>query len=102
MSRLRCLLLSCAVIVLPHSASGQAAVDDPGEGGEPAVYDLGEFGTIQSMKWLSRQSDETAILQLSVLNFPVHVFSNWPGLKRVQRTFLLTIGPDSVVVQAKR
>ena len=78
------------------------AVDDPGEGGEPTVYDLGEFGTIQSMKWLSKQSDESDILQLSVLNFPAHVFRYWPGLKRVERTFLLTIRTDSVVVRAKR
>jgi hypothetical protein len=75
------------------------AVEDPGEGGEPAVYDLAEFGTIQSMRWLSKQSDENAVLQLSVLNYPAHVFRYWPGLKRVQRTFLLTISTDSVVVR---
>ena len=78
------------------------AVEDPGEGGEPAVYDLGEFGTIQSMKWLSKQTDESAVLQLSVLNFPAHVFRYWPGLKRVQQTFLLTIRTNSVVVQPQR
>jgi hypothetical protein len=78
------------------------AVGETGEGGEDAVYDLGEFGSIQSMKWLSKESDDRAVLELSVVNFPDHVFRNWPGLKRIQRTFLLSIGTDSVVIRAKR
>jgi hypothetical protein len=78
------------------------AVDEFGEGGEPRVYDLGEFGTIRSVKWLSKQTDDRALLELSVLNFPEHVFRYWPGLKRLQRTALLSIGTDSVVVQVKR
>jgi hypothetical protein len=78
------------------------AVSEAGEGGEQAVFDLGEFGSIQSMKWLSKESDDRAVLELSVINFPDHVFRYWPGLKRIQRTFLLTIGTDSVVIKAKR
>jgi hypothetical protein len=78
------------------------AVSEAGEGGENAVYDLGEFGSIQSMKWLSKESDDRAVLELSVVNFPDHVFRYWPGLKRIQRTFLLTIGTDSVGIKSKR
>ena len=78
------------------------AVGGDGEGGEDAVYDLGEFGSIQSMKWLSKESDDRAVLELSAVNFPDHVFRNWPGLKRIQRTFLLSIGTDSVAITAKR
>ena len=78
------------------------AVSEAGEGGEQAVFDLGEFGSIQSMKWLSKESDDHAVLELSVLNFPAHVFRYRPELRRVQRTFLLTIGTDSVVIGAKR
>jgi hypothetical protein len=80
----------------------QLAVSEAGEGGEQAVFDLGEFGTIQSIRWLSKESDDRAVLELSVLNFPVRVFRYQPGFKRIQRTFLLTIGTDSVVIQAKR
>jgi hypothetical protein len=78
------------------------AASEVGEGGKDAVYDLGEFGTIQSLRWLSNESDDRALLEISALNHPAHVFRTWPGLKRVQRTFILSIGTDSVDVRLKR
>ena len=78
------------------------AVGAYGEGGDQAVYDLGEFGTIQSLRWLTRPSGDRAFLELSALNFTAHVFPRWAGLKREQWTAVLDIGTDSIRVTRKR
>ena len=72
------------------------AVGELSEGGTQAVYDLGEFGTIQSMRWRSKDTDDRAVLELSVLNLPAHVFRYRPEAKRVQRTFTIDLGTDRV------
>jgi hypothetical protein len=77
------------------------AVGDPGEGGAEAVYDLGEFGTVERLRWLSGASDERPVLELTALNYPAHVFRYWPGLRRERRTFVLTADTDSVRVRAR-
>jgi hypothetical protein len=78
------------------------AVGELSEGGTQAVYDLGEFGTIQSMRWRSKDTDDRAVLELSVLNLPAHVFRYQPEAKRVQRTFLLSIGTDSIGIRSAK
>jgi hypothetical protein len=74
------------------------AVRDPGEGGDAAVYDLGELGTIEKLEWQPPRGDRPS-LQLTALNFPAHVFEYWPGLDRERGTFVLSIGADSLTIR---
>ena len=74
------------------------AVSEPGESGDFAVYDLGEFGTVEQAKWLAAQG-ERAILRVTALNYPAHVFEYWKGLQLERGTFMLSIGTDSLGIR---
>ena len=65
----------------------------------PSDYDLGEFGTIEALHWLPSVDGDQAALEVSALNYPAHVFARWPGLPRLRRTFVLSIGVDSIAVR---
>ena len=78
------------------------AVTELGEGSEPAVYDLGEFGSILTVRWASGGSAEQPALRMTALNYPVAVFPRWPGLKRQQRTVRLQLSADTMVAVPER
>lgn len=78
------------------------AVGGPGEGAEPAVYDLGAFGSVLTLRWAGAPSDDALTLRVSALNYPVAVFPRWPGLRREQRTARLQISADTVVLAPGR